>query len=128
MNHTQSWRTFRVTAVSSDPTGGSITWTVLPKEEHFMFFIMGNRLTPATKQTVTVQLADGVDASTGAVVDNDSKTVTKSFCTRKKHFFDHIVFNSTQLAFCFLNFEKQLALSSGNTLFSACFYKQKNGI
>ena len=86
MNHTHSWKTFRVTAVSSDPTGGSITWTVLPSGEHSIFYIFGDGLTPATKQTVTVQLADGVDASTGAVVDNDSKTVTTSVCTGKKHF------------------------------------------
>ena len=101
MNYTNSWKTFRVTAVSSDPTGGSITWNFLPGEEHFMFYIFGGMLTPATKQTITVHLADGVDASSGAVVDNDSKTVTKTFCTREKPFFNHFVFDSTQLAFLF---------------------------
>ena len=86
MNQTQSKKTFRVTAVSSEPTGGSNTWTFLPSKEYLIFFIYGQGLTPATQYTVTVQLADGVDASTGAVVDNDSKTVTTSVCTGKKHF------------------------------------------
>ena len=91
MNHTHLWKTFRVTAVSSDPTGHSISWTFLPLGEHFIFYIFGDGLLPATKQTVTVQLADGLNASTGAVVENESKTVTKSICTRKKHFFNELV-------------------------------------
>ena len=110
MDRTHSWKTFRVTAVSSDPPSGSITWTFMPSEEDFfMVYIIGEGLTPATKQTVTVQLADGVDASTGAVVENDSKTVTKSICTRKKHFINQHVFCSFfELVFFVLNFEKQL--------------------
>ena len=109
MNHTQSRKTFRVIAVSSDPTGESITWTFLPSEEHFMFHISGDGLPPATKQTVTVQLADGVNGSTGAVVENESKTVTKSICTRKKHFFNQLVF--AFFSWCFFSFEKQQAFS-----------------
>ena len=113
MDHTYSWKTFRVTAVSSDPSGAPILWTFMPTEEDFMFYIFGEGLTPATKQTVTVQLADGVDASTGAVVDNDSKTVTKSFCTREKHFFNRLVIVYFQLAFFVWKFEKLLVFSSG---------------
>ena len=64
-----------------------------------MFYIFGDGLTPATKQRVTVQLADGVNASIGEVFENDSKTVTKSICTRKKHFFNKLVFAFFLLAF-----------------------------
>ena len=80
-------KTFFVTAISSDPSGGNITWTILSPNEDFFHYIYGEGLTPATKQTVTLHLADGEDASTGAVVDNYLKTVTTSVCTRKKKLF-----------------------------------------
>ena len=87
-------KTFKLTSVTTDPTGAPIAWTPSPDvgNEAATFDISGASLTPATRHTVTLQLEDGVDSTTGTPVSNAGKSVELGVCTCKKFFRNDCLF------------------------------------